>query len=388
MNPNPTIDPDRQAQARVYARLRRRAWAARSLIGAAYLGIWIGLGGAQAVHGALSDSWMAGQRASGIPWWLTLAAIALSIGVPWLAVMLPLDFYSGFLLPKRFGLSTQSPQGWGMDWIKGAGVSALAGLPLLFGLYLLLRLSPRMWWLWAGLGTTLLNAVLTVLSPLTLIPLFFKIRPLGDDHAELAQRLIRLAERAGTRVKGAFAFDMSRRTRSANAMLLGLGATRRILLGDTLLSEFSEDEIETVLAHELAHHVHGDIPRGILAGGLVALGACFLAGQVMSRLGPLQGLTDLSNPAGLPTWALVLGMTSLLLSPLWNAYARWRESAADAFAIQLTGKSRAFSSAMARLATQNLADVDPERWEVILFHGHPPLGERIRKARDLHQGGA
>ena len=131
-------------------------------------------------------------------------------------------------------------------------------------IYTILRVYPTTWWLWAAAILLVFNVLLANLAPILLMPLFNKFVPLGDEHAELADRLIQLARRSGTYVRGVFKFDMSRRTKQANAGLTGLGKTRRIIIGDTLLNEFTSAEIETVMAHELGHQVNKDIPLGII----------------------------------------------------------------------------------------------------------------------------
>jgi STE24 endopeptidase len=168
---------------------------------------------------------------------------------------------------------------------------------------------------------------------------------------------------------------------AANAALAGLGPTRRILLGDTLLQNFSPDEVETVLAHELGHHVHRDIPLGIVIQASFLSGAFYVAGIVMKAAVSWLGLSGVADPAGMPVLALTFGAIGLLFLPLANTYSRWRESLADDFAVRLSQKPEAFASAMTRLANQNLADADPEPWVVWLLHSHPPLRERIARAR-------
>ncbi|MER3459571.1 MAG: peptidase, partial [Chloroflexota bacterium] len=176
--------------------------------------------------------------------------MTLVLGVYGLALM-PLSFYSSYILPHRFGLSAQTVRGWIADQIKGAAVGGLLGLALIEATYALVRAAPATWWLWAGVGYLVFTVILANLAPILLVPLFFKLTPIADQ--DLAARLTRLAERAGTHVRGVFTIDLSRRTKAANAALMGLGHTRRIVLGDTLLREFTPDEIETVLAHELGH---------------------------------------------------------------------------------------------------------------------------------------
>jgi STE24 endopeptidase len=173
---------------------------------------------------------------------------------------------------------------------------------------------------------------------------------------------------------------MSRRTRAANAALTGLGNTRRIILGDTLLNEFSSDEVETVIAHELGHHVHRDIPVGIVVSGGLTLAGLFVAAQVLRLGSSALGFTGPADIAALPLFTLSLGVFGLLTTPLSNAYSRWREVRADTYALQATGKPQAFANAMTRLANQNLADADPERWVVVLLYSHPPIRDRLAHA--------
>jgi STE24 endopeptidase len=206
--------------------------------------------------------------------------------------------------------------------------------------------------------------------------------PLGEEHAELAERLMRLAEKARTRVKGVFKFDMSRRTKSANAALTGIGNTRRIILGDTLINEFTPDEIETVLAHELGHQVNKDIPILMAAGTLTTTLGLYLASLGMKWAVSAFGFAGVADVAALPALGLVVSLYSLLIMPAENAFSRWRERLADRYALQSTGKSQAFASAFVRLANQNLSEVDPEPWVVWLFYSHPPLGERIQAAEE------
>jgi len=213
------------------------------------------------------------------------------------------------------------------------------------------------------------------------MPLFNKYVPLGDEHKELADRLLKLAERARTKVRGVFKFDMSKRTKSANAALTGIGNTRRIVLGDTLINEFSTDEIETVLAHELGHHVHRDIPVLVTFGILSTTFGLYLASLGLNWAIGTFGFTSPADVAALPALGLIFGIYDFFTMPLNNAISRWRENMADDYALQATGKNEAFASAFMRLANQNLGEVDPEKWVVFMFYSHPSLGERIEKAR-------
>jgi len=247
-------------------------------------------------------------------------------------------------------------------------------------IYAVLRAAPDTWWLWTAAIMLLFTVVLANLSPILIMPLFYKIVPLGDEYADLSARLMRLAEQANTKVRGVYKFDMSRRTKAANAALMGLGNTRRIVLGDTLLGEFNVDEIESVLAHELGHHVNKDIPVGIVVDTALTVIGLWIASVVMNWGVAVFGYTSPADPASLPLFIFVMGLFSLITMPLGNAYSRRRERNADRYALQATNNPQAFISAMTRLANQNLGEVDPEPWEEFLLHSHPALGKRIKMA--------
>jgi STE24 endopeptidase len=199
-------------------------------------------------------------------------------------------------------------------------------------------------------------------------------------------RLKKLAEGTRTQVQGVYQFDMSRRTKQANAALMGLGNTRRIILGDTLLSEFTPDEIETVLAHEFGHHVHKDIPLGIAVGTLMTLGGLYLASLGLNWGVRAMGFETVADIAAFPLFALVSALYGLVTLPLENAFSRWRERRADRYALEVTRKGTVYASALVRLANQNLADVEPEAWVEFLLYSHPALGKRIRMAQKAAEG--
>jgi STE24 endopeptidase len=247
-----------------------------------------------------------------------------------------------------------------------------------------LRTAPDTWWLLTAGFLLLFNVLLANLAPVLLFPIFYKFSPLNEEHADLQERLIRLAKRAGTNVEGVYKFDMSRRTKSANAGLTGLGNTRRIILGDTLLEEFSPDEIETVLAHELGHQKNRDIPLGMAVQTIMTLGGLYLTSLGLSWGISQFGFGSISDIAALPLFALFMGAYGLLVMPLSNGFSRWREWLADDFALHLTGKGEAYASALTRLSNQNLAEVNPDPWVEFLLSSHPALEKRIRNA-NLYQ---
>jgi STE24 endopeptidase len=368
-----TLDPERQKQAKEYARIRRRLWLVDIVFSAIYAILWLFSGWSVALR-----NWLLTFTEN--QWLLVVLFVAVFGGI-YTLINLPLSYYSGFVLPHRFGQSNQTLQDWVIDQLKGLAIGAPIGLILLELLYLALRVTGDLWWLWAAIGMLIFTVLLSNLAPILIMPLFNKYVPLGDEHKELADRLLDLARRANTKVKGVFKFDMSKRTKAANAALTGIGNTRRIVLGDTLINEFSTDEIETVLAHELGHHVHKDIPFLIAFGTLSTTLSLYLASLALNWAIRYFGFTGPADVAAFPALGLIFGIYGLITMPLDNAISRWRERMADDYALQATGKKEAFASAFTRLANQNLGEVDPEKWVVFLFYSHPPLGERIAKAK-------
>ena len=369
-----TLDPIKQKQAKQYARIRRRLWLVDTIFSALYFLAWLYFGWSTSLR-----EWLSSFTTNP---WLLVPLFVLVFGGIFFLLNLPLGYTSGFVLPHRFGQSNQSLKDWIVDQIKGLAIGLPLGLVLLELLYLALRVTGELWWLWAAAGLLVFNILLINLAPILIMPLFNKYVPLGDEHKELADRLLQLAERAKTKVRGVFKFDMSKRTKSANAALTGIGNTRRIVLGDTLINEFSTDEIETVLAHELGHHVHNDIPVLVTFGILSTTLSLYLASLGLNWAIGIFGFTSPADVAALPALGLIFGIYDFLTMPLNNAVSRWRENMADDYALQSTGKHEAFASAFTRLANQNLGEIDPEKWVVFMFYSHPPLGERIAKARN------
>lgn len=369
------LDPERQKQAREYARIRRWLLLADLGLAAAFvLGVLLS---------GLSPRLTARIQAV-VAWRSAVVALYTLIFFGAYGLLnLPLTFYGGFVLPRRYGLSTQTFGGWLLDLVKGTVVGGIIGLAAMEVMYWLLAAFPSTWWLLTGALYLLFTAVMANLAPLLIVPLFFKSTPLADE--ELAQRLVRLAERAGTHVRGVFTINLSSKTTAANAALMGLGHTRRIVLGDTLLADYTPDEIETILAHELGHHVHRDIAWGLVVDSALTLGGLYLAHLALRwgvRFFGFQGIADI---AAFPVLAMVMGAFGIITLPLGNAYSRWRESLADDYALMMTDKPEAVVTSMTKLANQNLAEVDPAQWVEFLLYSHPAIGRRIKRARDYAQ---
>ncbi len=365
-----TLDPERQAKAKEFARIQRRLLVVDLLIGAGLLLLWLFAGISQ---------WLASQLALLTSnEFVSVALYMLVFGAVFFVVDFPLSYFSGFALQHRYGLSTQTRANYFLDVVKGLMVSAVLGLLVIEVIYSLLRAAPDVWWLWAGAFLLLFTVVLSNLAPVLILPLFFKLTPLQDQ--ELVRRLTALAERARTHVNGVYTINFSSKTRAANAALMGLGSTRRIVLGDTLYDHYDADEIETILAHELGHQVHRDIPLGIAVQSVLTLLGLYLAHLGLQAGVRAFGFTSSANVAAFPLFVIVMGAFGLLTMPLGNAFSRWRERMADQYALDTTRKPAAFISAMTKLANQNLADVDPEPWVEFLLYSHPALGKRINMA--------
>jgi len=292
---------------------------------------------------------------------------------------LPISLYSGFLLERRYGLSNERVSGWAKDQLKSFVLGVVLAVGAASVVYLFIRRMPVDWWLPTGAVFVVLIVGLTNLAPVLFLPLFYQVKPL--DREALRIRLLELADRAGTRVLGAYELGLGEKTKKANAALAGLGSTRRILVSDTMLREYSDEEIEVVLAHEIAHHVHGDIWKGIVFETGLILASFFVAARGLNLAVGSLGLTGPSDAAGLPILLLVAGAISLAMLPAAYAMSRAYERSADRFALELTRNPDAFVSAMRRLGAQNLAEERPSRIIQWLFYSHPPIRERISAAQ-------
>lgn len=357
-----------------YHRLRRRSALLSAGLGALLLLVLLGAGWSAALRTTAAD--LAGGSFLG-----TVCLYVLALSLLHDLIQLPLAFYEGVTLERRYELSTESTARWWKDHLKGWGIGTAFALLAAIAVFALIRWSPDSWWLWAAVVFSLVVVALAQLAPVLLLPLFYDVKPLNREA--LAARLAALAGRAGTPILGTFEWRLSDRTRKANAALAGLGRTRRILLSDTLLADYSDDEIEVILAHELAHHVHHDIWRAIVFETLLIAFGFYLADAVLTAWSGSFGTTGKSDVATLPLMLLVMGGLSLLLMPLRNALSRSHERRADRYALTMTRNLDAFVTAMKRLAAQNLAEEEPSPLVEALFHSHPSISARISAARSF-----
>lgn len=288
-----------------------------------------------------------------------------------------LDYY-GFWLERRFKLTTQRFRSWLWDEIKSFLVSLVLGTIVVQLLYFTIRQWPQNWWLLAWALFMVLFVLLAQLAPVVLFPIFYKFEPLEDE--ELRRRLVVLSEHAGTRVRGVYRWRLSEKSKKANAALTGLGRTRRIILADTLLDNYTPDEIEAVLAHELGHHVHRHILKSILVQTAITFVGFWAANWTLHYAVDRHMFEELSDFANLPLLALVSVVLSFLLMPALNAYSRFNERQADRYAFESIASVEPFVSSMNKLAEQNLAERTPSKWVEWFFHSHPSISRRLAAA--------
>ncbi len=312
---------------------------------------------------------------------LRLVALYLIVALLHALVSLPLSFYSGYLLEHRFGLSRLSVAGWAWRYVKHLVLGLTLSAPLFLGLYWIIWTTGAWWWLVGASAFLLVSVVLGQLAPVLILPLFYKIERL--DSPELADELQRLSEGTGLSIEGIYRMALSAETVKANAMLAGLGRTRRVLLGDTLLDGFTPAEIGVVFAHEVGHHVHRHI-RKLLAAGVLYCAAGFWICDVLLAYWVrfVQGAFDYSQMPvfALPMLMLLLQLLAMAVGPVQNAISRHYERQADRYALQRTGDKAAYLSAFRKLARLNKEDPDPDWLTVVLFYGHPPIARRLAMA--------
>jgi STE24 endopeptidase len=359
MEAEPVLDPERQRLAKIYARQKRALMFSGVFLALAYL-----------------LAWQFGLLRAGLhvfsPGGIILLFAAIVAG--WQIVSLPNDWI-GYQLSRGYGLSTQGAKSWFADKLKGLGLLIVLGGAMVELTYLFMRIQPFWWWLITAGVMLLFTVILANLAPVLIAPLFFKFTPLDD--AELTERLLALVRKAGTKVRGVFTMHLSEKTTAANAVLMGWGNTRRIVLGDTLASNFSHDETEAVLAHELAHHVYHDVWRAIGLQSLTTVAALWLTDVCFDPMQAAGWFGQLHDAQNMPAIALLFGFWSAVFTPLTNWASRRAERRADRYALRMATRPRAFVGSMIRLANQNLAEVDPPRWVELLLYDHPAIKRRI-----------
>lgn len=289
-----------------------------------------------------------------------------------------LDYY-GFRLEHRYNLSNQRIRSWLWDQAKTWLITLVIGTVLVELIYWTIRTSPQHWWMIAWAVFIILSIFFAQIAPVVLFPLFYKFKPLENDS--LRTRLLRLSDRAGTHVHEVYEWELSEKSKKANAALAGLGTTRRIILADTLLQNYTDDEIESVLAHELGHHVHKHITKGIAVEVVVSFFGFWITSEILHYAVDTRGMFEsLHDFANLPLLVLASTVMSFILMPLMNAYSRSKEREADRYALESIPDVTPFITSMNKLADQNMAEREPSRFVEWFFHSHPAISKRIAAA--------
>jgi STE24 endopeptidase len=366
--------PEQRAEARRYSHISLACTIADMAIDFLYLGLMA------FVLARPIDAWLAGfaplAGVQSMPRLVSLFGVVMLLHI---LVSLPLSFYSNYVVEHQFDLSNQSLRRWLRNWTLSNVLTVALGVALNIGLFWIIWHTGVYWWLIAAAAFFVVSIVLGQLAPVLIMPLFYKVEPLESD--ELDARMKELAQGTGLTIEGVYRLGLSADTVKANAMLAGLGSTRRVLMGDTLLEKFTPDEIDVIFAHELGHHIHRHIPKMIATGVVVSLLDFWLIDRV------IVWWADIPTAAAAPTSALPLVMFtltafSLALSPLQNAISRRYERQCDRYALDRTKNAAAYRSAFLKLARLNKADTKPHPLEVLLLHSHPPIAERLAMAEN------
>ncbi len=301
------------------------------------------------------------------------------------AASFPLHLFSSFFVERRFGLSKQSFGGWLADEAKSTIIFLVLSVGCIEVFYLILRNFPLAWWAVCAGAWIFFTIVLTRLLPVLVIPLFFKYLPIEDRL--LRETLGALADKAGVRLVDVCRIDLSRRTAKANAALVGLGKTRKVILADTLTEEFTTPEVTSVVAHEFAHLKYMHTWQLLAFSAVLTAAGFFLLSLVAKKLVVLTGASGLADFYLLPAYAFLMAVFGMAMLPLQNFFSRKLERQADRYALDLTGEPREFISAMKKLASVNLAETVPSRVKKIFLYDHPPIEERIRMAEGYRERG-
>jgi STE24 endopeptidase len=312
-------------------------------------------------------------------WLLTVAVYALIFVLVMSLLTLPLAYYSGYLREHAYGLSNQTVGRWIGDWLKGVAVSGLGLALVLWIPYLLLRKSPRRWWLYTGLAAIPLAALMLVITPVWVDPLFNEYVPMKDKALEA--RILALAERAGVRGSRVYQVNKSADTKAVNAYVTGMGRTKRIVLWDTILAKLEPNQVLFVTAHEMGHFVLRHTLAFILGAALITTLSLYVvhrvAGRLIARFSERFGFERLSDVASFPLLLLLGSIVTLILTPAVLAFTRYQEHEADRFALEITRDNRAAATTFVRLQEDNLLVPRPGTLYMLWRGSHPSLGDRV-----------
>lgn len=308
--------------------------------------------------------------------YLLFIVYVLVIGFAGSVLSFPISYYTGYYLEHKYNLSNQTFSKWILEGLKGLLVSLVIGIPILLTFYYILNTFYSLWWLPFAIIMFFISVVLSQIFPILIFPIFYKITPIDDEN--LKERVKRLAKDANLKVENVYKFDMSKNTKKANAAFTGLGKTKRIILGDTLLNEYSNDEIETVIAHEIGHYKKKHIVKNILIGTASSFLTLFVIAFLYKNSLSWFGFESITEVAALPLLALWSMLIGIIQSPLGNILSRKFEYEADEYAVSETKNPSAFKNTLEKLTEQNLGDKEPHPFVEWFFYSHPSIKNRIR----------
>ncbi|WP_168441862.1 M48 family metallopeptidase [Pontiella desulfatans] len=359
--------------AKEYDAIHNRLFLLQILVLGMLLGIYQFTGASAALANGLASRF--GENM----WWVSNAVYTLVSVFGFAAFMSPFGFYSSYVLEHHYELSNETVGDWIFDFFKSLLIDLVIATILFSVIYALLRLMPAWWWLAAAAFYILFAVVVSTIAPVIIMPLFHKFEPLAEG--ELTEAVTKMMTEAGINVVGVFKWGLAERTSTANAAFAGFGKTRRIILGDTLLSGYSQEEILAILAHEVGHYKNKDTFRLMVTSALLALLGFFVAHHCLVWLAAFFGIEHIYDIGAAPIFIFSLFVFSLVSMPVANLHSRRREFAADAYAINRMGSPDALVSAFEKLADQNLSNKEPAAWVEFLLHSHPSMARRIERAR-------
>jgi len=364
---HPLIDKDRQEIARHY-RNDNLKWNIVSLIISALFLIVILIFGISKVFADFLSVYINARP-------LLIAAYFSALYFAFSFMSLPFAYVEGYSIEHKYGFSTQNRRDWFMDWLKSSAVTYVIGLIVFEVIYLIIPAAPFLWWLWLSLFMIGFSVILANVFPVVILPLFYKSSPIEDG--ELKGEITELGGRAGVGIKGVYSIDLSSKTTKANAAVVGLGNTKRILIGDTLISKYETGEILSAVAHEIVHFREHHMWWLILWQSFITV----LMFYVFFRLQPFVygwfGFDHASEIAAFPLFALIFAVISYIFRPIGAALSRYYERRADRGALNLTGNSEAFVSLIAKFCNEQLSIAYPNRFVEWYKYSHPSPGKRI-----------
>ncbi|MEO0185684.1 MAG: M48 family metallopeptidase [candidate division WOR-3 bacterium] len=298
-------------------------------------------------------------------------------------ISLPFGFIGGYRIEHKYNFSTQTIKGWFMDEIKSFIVGLVLGLIVIEVLYLITFSCPKLWWLYLSILMILFSVVLANLFPVLILPLFYKTTPLADGN--LKERIKEICGKAKMKIEGVFTINLSSKSTKANAMVVGLGNTKKILLGDTLISKYNENEIIATLCHEITHYQQHHIWYLILWNSIITFIVFYLLYRIHPVFYRLAGFENISDIAGFPLFVLLFGLLSFLLKPIISGISRFYEKKADAGALTLSENPQAFIELMAKFCNQELTIAYPHPLIEFYSYSHPSIGRRIEFAEKFQK---